>query len=149
MNFFLHVKKLSDDAFIPQKGSQSAAGYDLVSPIDLIIEPHNKALIPLNIAIAIPEGCYGRIAPRSGLAVKYSIDVGAGVIDNDYRGNVGVLLFNLGNNNFYIKRGDRIAQLILEQYKDMPIQEVTELPETIRGIGGFGSTGTNFNDINK
>jgi dUTP pyrophosphatase len=91
----------------------------------------------------IPHGHYGRVAPRSGLAWKKSIDVGAGVIDEDYRGNVGVILFNFGDEDFVIKQGDRVAQLILEKISTPEVEEVDELPETSRGDGGFGSTGIN------
>jgi len=99
--------------------------------------------------MAIPEGFYGRIAPRSGLAVKKSINVGAGVIDPDYRGEVRVLLFNLGDADFVVEAGDRIAQLILEQCATPPVVEVDSLDETLRSDGyngGFGSTGVKRKD---
>jgi deoxyuridine 5'-triphosphate nucleotidohydrolase len=89
------------------------------------------------------------IAPRSGLALKHSIDVGAGVIDYDYRGPVGVILFNLGDKDFEIKRGDRIAQMILERICMADVAEVTELSETVRGSGGFGSTGVASDDTSE
>ena len=91
--------------------------------------------------MAIPHGNYGRIAPRSGLAVKKMIDVGAGVIDSDYRGEVKVLLFNFGAEDFKVCKGDRIAQLIIEKYTITSIQEVENLSSTERGEAGFGSTG--------
>lgn len=94
------------------------------------------------MAIGCPEGTYGRIAPRSGLAWKHSIDVGAGVIDADYRGNVGVILFNFSDKDFEVKKGDRIAQLILEKISYCDIVETSDLDDTSRGEGGFGSTGT-------
>jgi dUTP pyrophosphatase len=100
-----------------------------------------KALIKTDIAIAIPENTYARIAPRSGLAWKHFIDVGAGVVDYDYRGPVGVVLYNHGDADFTIERGDRIAQLILERICMADVKEVEELPDTDRGSGGFGSTG--------
>ena len=93
------------------------------------------------ISVAIPEGCYGRIAPRSGLAVKRFIDVGAGVIDADYRGEIGVVLFNHSDEDFVVKPGDRIAQLILEKIETPTVKEAEELPDTKRGTDGFGSTG--------
>lgn len=83
----------------------------------------------------------GRVAPRSGLAVKHGIDTGAGVIDADYRGNVGVVLFNLGAEDYQVKRGDRVAQLILERIATPDIVEVDDLDATTRGAGGYGSTG--------
>ena len=91
---------------------------------------------------AARAGTYGRIAPRSGLAWKKHIDVGAGVIDADYRGNVGVVLFNHGAEDLEVKVGDRVAQLILEKIAYAEVEEVAELPETVRGAGGFGSSGT-------
>mgnify|MGYP003386127022 CR=1 FL=1 len=116
-------------------------GFDLSSAYDATIPARGKALVKTDIAIAIPESTYARVAPRSGLAHKHSIDVGAGVIDYDYRGNVGVILFNFSDVDFEIKRGDRIAQLVLERISMANVVEVTELNETDRGAGGFGSTG--------
>lgn len=95
-----------------------------------------------DLAVEVPAGCYGRVAPRSGLAAKHHIDVGAGVIDEDYRGNVGVVLFNHGAEPFVVQRGDRIAQLICERCVLPELLEVDSLDETQRGAGGFGSTGT-------
>jgi len=91
--------------------------------------------------VQIPEGCYGRIAPRSGLASKNFIDVGAGVIDCDYRGNVGVLLFNFSEEQFIVNKGDRIAQLICEKIEYPELEQVDELDITERNTAGFGSTG--------
>lgn len=96
--------------------------------------------------MAIPEGNYGRIAPRSGLAAKNMIDVGAGVIDSDYRGEVKVLLFNLSDVDFEVSKNDRIAQLIIEKYTPTQLVEVEELDSTVRGVGGFGSTGVKADD---
>jgi dUTP pyrophosphatase len=100
-------------------------------------------MVSTGIAIGIPNGTYGRVAPRSGLAAKHGIDVGAGVIDPDYTGEVKVILFNNSDNDFEIKKGDRIAQLILEKVLTPEIKELGELAKTLRGEGGFGSTGTN------
>ena len=137
----LFVKKLSPNATIPIRASARSAGYDLSSAVDTIVPSCGKAIIPTDISIAIPNGCYGRIAPRSGLSWKNHLDVGAGVIDRDYRGNVGVVMFNHSTVDFHVKCGDRIAQLILEVIKIIPIKEVSELDSTERGDGGFGSTG--------
>lgn len=137
----LLVKKLSPAGQLPQRGSDQAAGYDLFSAKDMEIPAKDKAVVPTDISIAIPQGCYGRVAPRSGLAVKNFIDVGAGVIDADYRGAVGVVLFNFSDKNFSIKAGDRIAQLILERCETPAVIEVEDLDGTQRGAGGFGSTG--------
>ena len=92
----LRFVRLSEHATAPTRGSARAAGYDLFSAYDYTISPMEKAIVKTDIQIAVPSGCYGRVAPRSGLAVKHFIDVGAGVIDEDYRGNVGVVLFNFG-----------------------------------------------------
>merc|ERR1711912_112299 len=108
--------------------------------------PTGKMVCKTDLAIRMPEGVYGRVAPRSGLAYKKGIDVGAGVIDADYRGNVGVLLFNLDfmkNEVFEVKKGDRIAQLVVERIEMLDLEECDSLSETKRGDGGFGSTGTN------
>eukprot|EP01004_Peranema_trichophorum_P010638 NODE_9452_length_590_cov_33.184154_g8817_i0.p1 GENE.NODE_9452_length_590_cov_33.184154_g8817_i0~~NODE_9452_length_590_cov_33.184154_g8817_i0.p1 ORF type:complete len:174 (-),score=34.48 NODE_9452_length_590_cov_33.184154_g8817_i0:69-536(-) len=137
----LKVKKLSEHAILPRRGTEFSAGYDLSSAHDSIVPANGKSLVPTDLAIAVPEGTYGRVAPRSGLAVKFHIDVGAGVIDADYRGNVQVVLFNHSNTDFVIKRGDRIAQLILEKIVTPDVEELQELPVTERGAGGFGSTG--------
>ena len=93
-----------------------------------------------DLAIQLPNGCYGRIAPRSGLASKKFIDVGAGVIDRDYTGNIGVVLFNFGKEDFVIVPGDAIAQLVCERIAYPELKIVQELPKTIRGSNGFGST---------
>ncbi|XP_059746271.1 deoxyuridine 5'-triphosphate nucleotidohydrolase, mitochondrial isoform X1 [Bos taurus] len=110
---------------------------------DYTVPPMEKVLVKTDIQIALPSGCYGRVAPRSGLAAKHFIDVGAGVIDEDYRGNVGVVLFNFGKEKFEVKKGDRIAQLICERIFYPEIEEVQVLDDTERGSGGFGSTGSN------
>ena len=112
---FLYVKKLRNNAAVPKKGSEEAAGYDIASAEDTVVPAKGKTVVKTGISVAIPEGCYGRIAPRSGLAVKRFIDVGAGVIDADYRGEIGVVLFNHSDEDFVVKSGDRIAQLILEK----------------------------------
>jgi dUTP pyrophosphatase len=137
----LKVKKLSEFATIPKRGSPYAAGFDLCSAHDIDIPPCGKALVKTDISISIPLNTYARIAPRSGLALKNFIDVGAGVVDYDYRGNVGVVLFNHQDDYFCVKRGDRIAQLILEKISMADVVEVDELDETARADGGFGSTG--------
>ncbi|NXJ05407.1 DUT protein, partial [Odontophorus gujanensis] len=139
----LRFTKLSDNARAPSKGSARAAGYDLYSAYDCVIPPMEKAVVKTDIQVALPSGCYGRVAPRSGLAAKHFIDVGAGVIDEDYRGNVGVVLFNFGKETFEVKKGDRIAQLICERIFYPELEEVQALDDTERGEGGFGSTGKN------
>ena len=137
----LQIKKLNPAALLPKKGSEFAAGYDLHALTKTVVPAGGKALVSTGIAMAIPLGNYGRIAPRSGLAAKHMIDVGAGVIDADYRGEVKVLLFNFGQADFEVNEHDRIAQLIIEKYTMTSMVEVETLDETVRGDGGFGSTG--------
>lgn len=137
----LQWAKLTDRAFEPERGSGLAAGFDLKSAYDLVIPAHGKCVVKTDLAIKVPHGSYGRVAPRSGLAVKNFIDVGAGVVDADYRGNVGVVLFNHSDNDFEVHRGDRIAQLICERIFYPRLQQVDILDDTARGEGGFGSTG--------
>ncbi|KAI1849240.1 hypothetical protein JX266_005201 [Neoarthrinium moseri] len=139
----LLIKKLSDKARMPTRGSAFAAGYDMYAAQDTVIPSRGKALVETDIAIAVPAGTYGRVAPRSGLASKNFIDTGAGVIDADYRGPVKVLLFNHGEADFKVAEGDRVAQLIIERIYTPEVVEVAELEASVRGAGGFGSTGTN------
>lgn len=120
----LKFVKLTENAYAPTKGSKQAAGYDLYSAYEYVIPSKGKTLCLTDLKIAVPEGSYGRIAPRSGLAHKNFIDVGAGVIDHDYRGNVGVILFNFGDVEFRVRKGDRIAQLICEKIYYPEIEEV-------------------------
>lgn len=114
----------------------------IYSAYDYSVPARGKQLVKTDIQVELPEGSYGRIAPRSGLAVKNFIDVGAGVVDEDYRGNLGVVLFNHSEVDFDVKKGDRIAQFICERIFYPTIEEVSTLNETERGSGGFGSTGT-------
>lgn len=120
----LRFSKLSENATTPTRGSAQAAGYDLYSAYEYTIPPRDKAIVKTDIQICVPRGCYGRVAPRSGLAAKHFIDVGAGVIDEDYRGNVGVVLFNFANEPFQVNKGDRVAQLICEQILYPELEEV-------------------------
>jgi len=140
----MKIFKHTEDAIIPIRTSFLAAGFDLFSAINVLIPPNSKALIPTDLSVAIPVGCYGRIAARSGLALKHHIDVGAGVIDADYRGNVAILLFNHSyNESFQVEKGDRVAQLICEKIAMPILQECNTLEElsiTQRGVNGFGST---------
>lgn len=139
----LKFVKISDKAQAPSKGFSLAAGYDLYSAADVKVAAQDKAVIPTDLKVAVPHGTYGRVASLSGLAAKYFIDVGAGVVDEDYRGPLGVVLFNHAHVPFQVKQGDRIAQLICEKIVYPELLEVEDLDETERGEGGFGSTGTN------
>lgn len=138
----MNFTKLSENAFTPTRGSDYAAGLDLYSAYDYKILPFAKKnqLILTDIKLEIPLGYYGRIASTSGLSLKKSIEVGAGVIDSDYRGNIGVILYNFGNSEFIIRKGDKIAQIIIEKITFPELVEVRNIPGTKRGHNGFGST---------
>ena len=159
----LRVQRLLPTAALPKRGSDRAAGYDLAAclidetgmwregipdpapnagPV-LRIEPGQRILVPTGIAFTTPPETYGRVAPRSGLAVKQGVNVLAGVIDEDYTGEVRVALINFGQHPVDIAHGDRIAQLVLEKIATPDVEEVESLTETARGVGGFGSTGVN------
>lgn len=146
----LLVELLRDGAVAPHRASEGAAGYDVRycpssadNPQGLTVPARGRVLVPTGIAVAIPPLHYGRLAPRSGLAVRSGLDVGAGVIDEDYRGEVHVLLFNFSDAAFTVDPGERIAQLVLERISTPPVEIATRpLSETARGAGGFGSTGT-------
>ena len=138
----INVKKLSENATIPTQGTAFAAGYDLYAAEDSIIVCGSRKLVKTNVSMEITPGYYGRIAPRSGLAYKNGIDVLAGVIDSDYRGDIGVILYNTDKNiDFVVKKGDRIAQIIFEACYSATLNEVKNLDNTLRQSGGFGSTG--------
>jgi dUTP pyrophosphatase len=134
------VKLNYEDAQAPTRGSDEAAGYDLYSYESETVAPNQIKLIDTGISIRVPEGTYGRIAPRSSVSKK-GILINAGVIDRDYRGPIKVMLHNLSNNDYVINKNDRIAQLILEQIKTPSVELVEELDDTERGERGFGSTG--------
>jgi dUTP pyrophosphatase len=137
----IYFKKLTEDAVIPTRGSEFAAGLDLSSIESVVIEPKDRAIIATGLAVAIPNSTYLRIAPRSGLAAKHGIDVLAGVVDSDYRGEIKVILVNLGKEPFAVMPGERIAQAILEQCVIADVETVDDLVDTDRGTAGFGSTG--------
>ena len=124
------------------RGSSLAAGSNLYSTETKVIPTHGKMLFNLQISIIVPEGTYGRITPRSGLAAKHMIDVSAGVIDADYQGCVSTLLFNLSDTDFQVNEGNQIAQLIVESIHTPEIVEVNTLDDTTHRTGGFGSTGS-------
>ena len=134
-------QKISEKAKTPSQATFSDAWYDLCSIETYILTPGERKLFKTNISTVIPYGYYGRIAPRSGLAYKYGIDVLAGVIDSGYRGDIGVILINFGTEDFIIHEGDKIAQFIIEKCHYVEWQEVDKLPESQRGEWGRGSTG--------
>ncbi len=137
----LKVVLLSENAILPSRATEFSAGYDLSTPADIIIPAWTRKLVKTDLAIKVPGGTYGRIAGRSSLAFKNSIDVAGGVIDEDYTGNVGVILCNNSNVDYIAQQGDRIAQLIIEKIAKPNVIQVMELTESDRGAGGFGSTG--------
>lgn len=141
VTYTIPTKLLSENATVPTYGSEEAAGMDLYSSEDTVVRAGRHLLIKTDIAMALPQGFYGRVAPRSGLAYKKGIDVFAGVIDGDYRGPIGVILYNSGDEDFIVTKGDRIAQMIITPYHTAMPEPVAELPDTERGAGGFGSTG--------
>lgn len=130
---------------LPHYQSEHAAGVDLHAAIDapMVIEPGKWALVPTGIAVAIPEGYEGQVRPRSGLALKHGIGMlnGPGTIDADYRGEIGVILFNFSDRPFPVSRGERIAQLVFAKVARISLRPVERLSETKRGSGGFGHTG--------
>lgn len=132
------------NARVPAKADDGSAGYDLCSVQDYVIAGKSQAMIDTGLCFAMPADCYGRIAPRSGLAAKYGIDVMAGVVDSSYRGVVKVILYNHGDDVFFVKTGDRVAQLIFERIYTPELEVVEDfdaLGITKRGKGGFGSSG--------
>src|SRR5215510_12866992 len=137
----LRFKQLDPRAVLPRRGSVLAAGLDIYSIEDLEIESKQRSTVRTGLAVAIPPGFYGRIAPRSGLAAKNGLDVLAGVIDSDYRGEVCCLLYNTGDEAITLPAGSKICQLIVEQIITPEATWVSDLDETARGAGGFGSTG--------
>ena len=136
----LQVKLFFPDAQAPSRATEGAAGYDIYSYEDVIIEPMECAKIETGVGVTVPHGTYGRIAPRSGLACK-KLFVNGGVIDEDFTSNLKVIMQNMGKEPYKVTKGDRIAQLILEKIVIADIVVVPELKPTTRGTGGFGSTG--------
>ena len=137
----LPFKRLTENATTPMKGSKNAAGFDLFSAETKEISACGHGVVQTDIAVMLPPYSYGRIAPRSGLAVKHFIDIGAGVVDCDYRGGIGVVIFNHNNKPFKVIKGDRIAQFIVEKIYTPKLVEVDELEETERGTRAYGSSG--------
>lgn len=137
----------ADGIDLPSYGTPGAAGMDLRAAVpegeDLVIQPGARALVPTGLSIAVPAGYEAQVRPRSGLALKHGVTClnSPGTIDSDYRGEVGVILANLGAEAFTIRRGDRVAQMVIAAYVTAAWAETNSLDETTRGAGGFGSTG--------
>lgn len=133
------------DLATPERASAHAAGFDLRARIDgqLELAPGERALVPTGVALALPEGYEGQVRPRSGLALKQGLTLlnSPGTVDSDYRGEIAVVLINLGRERVSLRRGDRIAQLVVHKLPVVVLTEVEALPASTRGAGGFGHTG--------
>ncbi len=146
-NPILKIKRVRDNLDLPLPAYQTAhsAGLDLMADVreDIVIKPLERSLLPTGLAVEIPEGCEGQVRARSGLAIKKGLALvnAPGTIDADYRGEINVIVINLGGENIVIKRGERIAQLVICPVLRATITEVSDVSETRRGAGGFGSTG--------
>jgi len=137
----LRVKKLHPDAILPTRGSLLAAGLDLYCLEDVVLPARSTTLVRTGLAVAFSSDYYLRIAPRSGVSVRTGLIVNAGVIDSDYRGEIKIVFNNVFDQDVTFSKGDKVAQVILEQIAMVYVEEVSELEETDRGDGGFGSTG--------
>ena len=143
MSLELKIKKIHSDAVIPSYVHEGDAGFDLVSVEDYVLRPGERRAIGTGLQVEIPEGHEMQIRPRSGLAFKQGVTVlnSPGTIDVGYRGEIKVILVNHGDGNYEVKKGERIAQGVINELPKVTIVEVSELSETARGEGGFGSTG--------
>ncbi|MEE8445850.1 MAG: dUTP diphosphatase [Alphaproteobacteria bacterium] len=144
----VHLRRLpgGDGLPLPAYKTPDSAGMDLAAAVeaDLVIAPGGRALVPTGVSIALPPGFEAQVRPRSGLALEHGVTVlnAPGTIDADYRGEIGVILANFGDGDFTVTRGQRIAQLVVAAVERVAWREVETLPESARGAGGFGSTGT-------
>lgn len=144
----IYKKSNRETIKLPQYQTTGSSGLDLVANLDqdtkqITIKPNKWEIIPTGITIELPDGCEAQIRPRSGLAYKYGVTVlnSPGTIDNDYRGEIKIILINHGHEDFIVKNGDRIAQMIISKYEQVELEEIEFLTETTRNDGGFGSTG--------
>ena len=139
------IKKLDSSVQLPTYKTDGASGMDLMAHIEkpINLEPGKSCLVPTGLSVAFPKEYEIQIRPRSGLAAKKNISVlnTPGTIDSDYRGEIKIILFNHGNENFIINNNDRVAQMVLTPVMEMELEEANELPKSVRGEGGFGSTG--------
>ena len=146
MTIKIDLKQLDPDLPVPVYAYEGDAGCDLRSAVDTEIAPGERELVPTGVAIAIPEGYAGFVQPRSGLAIKHGLGIvnAPGLIDAHYRGEIKVILINLDpRETFKIKRGDKVAQLVIQSVMSVRFNVVESLDETVRGAGGFGSSGHN------
>ncbi len=139
------IKKLDPKVTLPSYKTKGASGVDLIAFVKekIVIKPQTSALIPTGLSVAFSEDYEIQIRPRSGLAAKNNISVlnSPGTIDSDYRGELKIIIFNHSNHDFIVNNNDRVAQMVLTPIAKMELEEANELPETLRGEGGFGSTG--------
>lgn len=139
------IKKLDERAVLPEYQTEQAAGMDVVACISeaIILEPHQRTIVPTGLAIALPVGYEAQIRGRSGMAAKFGVMPanGIGTIDADYRGEIGVILLNTSDESFTIEPGMRVAQMVIAKYEKIAWEVTDELEATERGVGGFGSTG--------
>jgi dUTP pyrophosphatase len=134
------------DMPLPRRATAHSAGFDLRARVDhpLVLEPGQRRLVPTGIALALPPGYEGQVRPRSGLALEKGLTLvnSPGTVDSDYRGEIGVIMVNLSRKPVTVRRGDRVAQLVVQRVPEIVLTEVEALPESDRGPGGFGHTGT-------
>ncbi len=137
----IKIKKLKDNAIIPKSMHKGDAALDIYSCIDINIQPGERVLIDTGISMAIPQGYFGNIRDRSGLAVKHGLHTMAGVVDSNYRGEIKIVIINLSKEEYSVKQGDRVAQMIIQEVNEIVLEEVEDLDSTERGGGGFGDSG--------
>ena len=140
-NMKLKIKRLTETAILPRYALPSDAGMDIFSDEDVIIQPKARGFVKTGIAMEFEPGYVALIWDKSGLALKKGIKTMAGVIEHTYRGEIGIVLYNTGEEPLEIKRGDKVAQMLFQPIISAEVEEVEELTESIRGEGGFGSTG--------
>ena len=140
----LKIKRINSDALLPKSSYEGDAGLDLTSTGDYVINPGERRLISTGIIIELPKNTEAQVRPRSGLALKHGITVlnSPGTIDEQYRGEIGVIIINHGNEAYHIKKHDRIAQLVIQRLPKIKVVEIAEVKATDRADGGFGSSGT-------
>ncbi len=138
----IRIKKLTDDAAMPKKAHPTDAGFDLYASADVTVPARGRVIIPTDIAMEIPEGCFGLVSGRSGLTTRESLIVQVGIIDSHYRNGIGIIMFSQRDDDFTIAKGTRSAQLLILPLAEVEgFVEADELTETDRGTGGYGSTG--------
>lgn len=137
------ISFIADGGFEPTRATDGSAGFDLRATSDAIIGIGDRATVGTGVSVAIPAGMVGKVYSRSGIGFKYGVSLanGTGIIDSDYRGEIKLSLLNMGRDNFYVRRGDRVAQIIFESVPAVELEKVNSLDITGRGVNGFGSTG--------